>query len=269
MGLAIHRWAPDPRLAADVVALFGYEEVTIAPMRRRELPGTLVVLIFDLGPTLRFLDESGDLRAMHADGFTAGLGMAPVFMETVGRQSGLEVLLTPEGAGRLLGLPVAALGGAVVGLDALRCCGGAALTARLREARGWPRRFALLQAWLLERAAAARDVAPDLAACWSLLRRSQGTLPIAALADCMGWSARHLSRRFTDEYGLTLKQAARLTRFERAVGLIRTGEALAQVALDCGYADQSHLANEVTALAGLPPAALRRAMLPDEGAIAH
>ena len=47
---------PDPRLRGAVLDYTGYWERSAGPMRRRELPWPGIVLIFDFGPTLRFLD---------------------------------------------------------------------------------------------------------------------------------------------------------------------------------------------------------------------
>jgi transcriptional regulator GlxA family with amidase domain len=75
----------------------------------------------------------------------------------------------------------------------------------------------------------------------------------------VGWSRRHLSQRFTDEYGIGPKQTARLVRFQRARDLVAAGtRPLAEVAVDCGYADQAHLTREFCELAGDPPTTWRR-----------
>ncbi len=73
-----------------------------------------------------------------------------------------------------------------------------------------------------------------------------------------GWSGRHLASRFRAEIGLTPKAAARVIRFDRArrrlIGqLADPGYRLADLAADCGYFDQAHLAREFRALAGCPP----------------
>jgi AraC-like DNA-binding protein len=75
-----------------------------------------------------------------------------------------------------------------------------------------------------------------------------------------GWTGRHLTSRFRAEIGLTPKAAARVIRFDRArMLLVRNltettpGYRLADLAADCGYFDQAHLAREFRALAGCPP----------------
>ncbi|MFN6953512.1 MAG: helix-turn-helix domain-containing protein [Acetobacteraceae bacterium] len=234
-------------------------------MPRREVPHGAIVLILDLGPTLRFTHRfGGACIARHDGGFVAGIVETPVFTATDGAQEGVQVMFTPAGAGRLLGLPVAALGGAVQGVGE-RIAGLDALSARLRDTRGWPARFAVLEAWLHARAAAAREVPRELALAWDALRR--GGMPVARLASALGWSERRLARRFTAEFGLPPKRAARLLRFDRARQLLGAGVSAAEAAARCGYADQPHLAREVRAFSGLTPAALHRATLPDEGGL--
>ena len=90
--------------------------------------------------------------------------------------------------------------------------------------------------------------------------RADGALRVAELAAGTGWSERHLTSRFRAEIGLTPKAAARVIRFDRARKLLvrnLTGASpeyrLADLAADCGYFDQAHLAREFRALAGCPP----------------
>jgi AraC-like DNA-binding protein len=84
---------------------------------------------------------------------------------------------------------------------------------------------------------------------------------VSALAAGTGWSERHLTSRFRAEIGLTPKAAARVIRFDRARKLLvrnltehaDASYRLADLAADCGYFDQAHLAREFRALAGCPP----------------
>jgi AraC-like DNA-binding protein len=67
-----------------------------------------------------------------------------------------------------------------------------------------------------------------------------------------------LRGRFLAETGLTPKAAARVIRFDRARRLMQRRSAsgalvIADLAADCGYFDQAHLAREFRALAGCAP----------------
>ena len=73
------------------------------------------------------------------------------------------------------------------------------------------------------------------------------------------WTGGQCGWRFRTQLGLAPKAYARIVRFQRAVGLlggVRDGHTLADVAIECGYYDQSHLSRDFVALAGCTPTAL-------------
>nr|WP_280445129.1 helix-turn-helix domain-containing protein [Nocardia brasiliensis] len=78
---------------------------------------------------------------------------------------------------------------------------------------------------------------------------------MGALAAATGWSRQRLSSRFDAQIGLSPKRAAMLVRFDQAIHRLVDGHSPAQVAVDGGYADQSHFHNEVRAFTGVTPAA--------------
>ncbi|MEJ8279079.1 helix-turn-helix domain-containing protein [Pseudonocardia spirodelae] len=190
----------------------------------------------------------------------AGLHASPAVIATGPAQEGVQLALTWRGARTLLGLPAAELAGDVVDLAAL-LPGVDALLDRLHAAPTWSARCALLDAELCRRAAAGPDrAAPsEVGRAWDLLVASGGTARIAAVADDVGWSARHLSERLRRETGLATKTAARVIRFERACRVLRSPAAppLAELAVRCGYADQQHLARDFRDLAGTTATAWR------------
>ena len=111
-----------------------------------------------------------------------------------------------------------------------------------------------MERFLLGRLREAPCVTPEVAHIWDRLARSGGRVGIAALADEVGWSRRHLSARFGTELGLPPKQAARVLRFERASALLLHGRhSLAEISFYGGFADQAHLHREWRALAGATP----------------
>jgi AraC-like DNA-binding protein len=111
-----------------------------------------------------------------------------------------------------------------------------------------------LRAALLARAA--RADRPD-----PLVQTAVGwlTLPditVAQLADELAVSERHLRRRVTAAIGYGPKQLARVLRLRRALQAARGGENLARAAIEAGYVDQAHFANDCRALAGVPASVL-------------
>lgn len=253
--------APDPRLRGQVLAYTGYEERTVAPLRRIEAPIAAVPLILSLGPPL--LVDGVAQRS-----FVAPLDDRAATTEHAGEQLGIQVDLAPLAARRLLGLPLRELRGRVVGLDALLGDAATTLVERLAELPDWPRRFALVDRMLLARLSAATPIAPEIEHAWARLSASGGAVGIGALAVETGWSRRHLTARFHSEIGLPPKAVARIMRFQRVTAALRCGAAsLADLAYDAGYADQSHLNREFRALAGTTPTAYAARVLPDGGGV--
>lgn len=78
----------------------------------------------------------------------------------------------------------------------------------------------------------------------------------ADTADALGWTTRTLHRRSLAAFGYGPAVLRRVLRFRRALALLHTGVAPAEVAARAGYADQPHLSREVRAFAGVSPAGL-------------
>jgi AraC-like DNA-binding protein len=236
----------------------GYRQEGVPPARHRGLPSPYLTVIITLDDPLTVArhpdpaDAPGDYLTL-----AGGLHTTPAVITHPGRQSGIQLALSPLGARALLGRPAGELAG--IDVDGSEVLGDAAreLHERLREAASWPARFALLDEILLAHADLTQQVAPDIAEAWRLLARSGGTVRAGELARRVGWSPRYLQRRLLAETGLTPKAAARVTRFDRARRALQRqpGLPLAALAADCGYYDQAHLAREFRELAGCPPSA--------------
>ncbi|WP_444948262.1 helix-turn-helix domain-containing protein [Micromonospora ureilytica] len=254
---------PDAILRPFVDRYVGYRERADVPLLRRESAGVFVVLIMGWGAPLDVTDPRSAERGVTAvDSFVAGTFDSWCTTRTVGVGEGVELLLAPLTAGRLLGLPLSELTNRAVGVGQLPGRWLERLRDRLAEAPGWPERFALLDRVLAARLAASPPVDPRLDWAWRWLVGSGGRGSVGVLADELGWSRRHLASRFRQEVGLPPKMAARLLRFQQAHAASAqagaTGRAVdwAAVAASCGYYDQSHLIRDFHQFAGATPAAL-------------
>jgi AraC-like DNA-binding protein len=239
---------PDASLRGNVQSYTGYVEYAAAPMRRLEVPFAGIPLILSLGPSLL-------VDGVRHRSFVAGLGDAATWTEYAGEQRGIQVNLSPLGARRLLGLPMAELARRVVALEDVLGADAEQLVERLHEAPGWEARFALLDTVLLQRSDRAAPIAPQVEHAWARLQASGGAAMIAMLAEEVGWSRRHLAARFGADVGLPPKTVARILRFQRVTQRLRRagGSGLAEVAYACGYADQAHLNRDFRAFAGTTP----------------
>ena len=237
---------PHPGLRGHVLRYAGWREHSAAPLRRVEVPFVGAVAIVCFGVPYRIDGEP-------FTAFAGGLTDRPTDTEFAGSAAGVQVDFTPLGARRCLGLPMEELTNRAVALDDVLGPRAAELAERLHDAPGWRARFALLDAALLRRVAAGPEPAPEVAWTFRRLAEAHGRLTIGPLAAEVGRSRRHLAARWRRDVGLGPKAVARILRFERAHRLVRGGSGLADVAYECGYADQSHLNRDFRALAGATP----------------
>ncbi|GAB3701152.1 helix-turn-helix domain-containing protein [Mariniluteicoccus flavus] len=181
----------------------------------------------------------------------SGLHLRPALVRTHGVQRGIQLALTPIGFRVLLGAPIGALAGVNASATDLPAGLRPDEHARLADLGSWAARLALLEHLLLQRVGAyAPGVPADIRRAWGLL---VGGRTVADTAREVGWSRRHLGTRVGAEIGLTPKQVGRLGRFARARAMVRAGVGLAEAAYATGFADQSHLSREWSALAGQAP----------------
>ena len=121
----------------------------------------------------------------------------------------------------------------------------------------------ILEKALLRRAANAPEPDRVVLTAVDRLRRFPNTR-VNQLAAVLELSERQFRRRFQHHVGLSVKQLARVTRFQRLVDDLRahwqhsTGSWVgwAGLAHDHGYADQAHLVRECRNIAGVTPARL-------------
>ncbi|MDR6535990.1 helix-turn-helix domain-containing protein [Variovorax soli] len=212
----------------------------------RVLPDGAVRLIFDLG----------EIASPCA--FVVGAATAPALVRLRGRMDGVSVTLRPGAVADLLGVPAGELAGTAVPLEMLWQGQGMQLLERMAEAPDDAARVARLQAALQRRvtgdrrASAAQQAATHAA---RLIATSGGRRPLREVAAAVGVGERRLQQLFHAQVGLSPRAWARLARLHDCLRGLR-GQAApdwAAVAIEHGYYDQSHLANEFRTLCGLTP----------------
>ena len=87
----------------------------------------------------------------------------------------------------------------------------------------------------------------------SRFHHAPGISSVRDVAKSTGWSERRFSQIFREHVGFSPKVWTRILRFQRAVQQLHSGVDLpwAELALDCGFYDQSHFANEFRAFSGI------------------
>lgn len=248
---------PSPALRPYVKSFWVFRRAAALHALREEYmhPGGGFGLVFNFGDSV-CVDGQAVGDPLFLDGTTT-------ISRAMGFRGGVEMMgvrFVEGGAYPFLGVPLAELRNQLSLLDALERPPLLRLHARLYEAPSTPARIQLLEAWLLDRLARGKARSPIIAESLTLLRDSGGRHPIARLAHELGISQRQLERLYQIQVGMSPRQYMQLLCVERARHALRRTPELAMAALACelGFYDQSHFIREFRAVVGQTPGAYLR-----------
>ncbi|GAA3393600.1 helix-turn-helix domain-containing protein [Cryptosporangium minutisporangium] len=162
--------------------------------------------------------------------------------------------LTAGQARAVVGVPLTELADRVVPLSELPAIDAGQLVIRWFDVPGEP--GTALGPYLAATAPDAERETRWVRAAADRLVGTAGRPPagVAAVADDLGVSERHLRNRFAAAVGVSPKHYARIERVRRLLGRIGSAP-WARLATEAGFYDQSHLGREFRQLMGVPPGA--------------
>lgn len=210
-------------------------------------------LILHLDEPFRRWDGSRAERQPTA--FLAGEMTGAFRVQPGSRVETMGIRFRPAGLGAFLRAPLDELTDRTTPIDALWGRPAREMQDAVGEARGDRARIRRAEEFLLARAREGPGPDRPVEAAVGRILRERGRARVAALGVSAGLSERQLERRFRRAVGLGPKALSRLVRFQEVLRRLGDGSApdWVQVALDCGYYDQSHLARDFRELAGSAP----------------
>lgn len=167
----------------------------------------------------------------------------------------MGVHFRPGGAFAFLGTAVRHLASNHAGLEEFWGQQAVELRERLCSTRSIQQRFQILETTLktkLQWVAGTSAVTLAL----DIFGLMGGGVSVRSVAERLGLSQRRFIQLFSDQVGLTPKFFCRVIRFQRALSTLEQCALpdWPQLALSCGYYDQSHLIHDFQEFAGLSPA---------------
>jgi AraC-like DNA-binding protein len=249
------RRVPCRELSGYVSSIVGYQENGRRLEEAIEMAALVVPLVISFGAPFSIALGRKPAAGDDYASFTSGLFPGHVVINSTGDSACVQVDFTPLGAYRFFGLPMHELSGRMVGLEDLADRDIALLRRQLEDREDWTARLDLAENFVLERLRGRRPLSPAVASAYRELAFCHGNVRIETIAARLDWSRKHLSQRFQEEIGLPPKVIARMLRFNRTLDLAaRHGPAdWADLAAECGYADQAHLTREFAEFAGTTP----------------
>ena len=195
----------------------------------------------------------------------------------------MVIRFTPIGAQMLLGKPMDLFTDRTIALEGIDSRFSRLLTSHAEATHDWAARFDIVENIIAARLASAPAPPAGLLHSWRIIQKSPNHVDLARLPEEFGCSRRHLIAQFHKYFGMAPKMIARISRFHLAVAAVhrmgrrdplprtvgkpyldceaddgvhtatQTTMRWADLALDCGYYDQSHFINEFRFFSGLSP----------------
>lgn len=231
-----------------------YARVLNAPhSRERILPTGRVQVIINLARDfLLDLPEGQPAKSM-APSLIVGARSTYEIVDTSDMADLIGIVFQPGGFAPFVSDPVDLFSNRNIGLE--EAWGEPARTLRdhLRELPTPAVRLRYLEQFLLHRFVGRLSRNPIVDFALSSFQRAPGLSTVQEVARSTGWSERHFSQVFREQVGFSPKAWTRILRFQRVVQELHAGVDVpwAEMALDCGYYDQSHFANEFRAFSGV------------------
>lgn len=236
------------------------EDPPFAPGRESVLPtGGMHVVFRVTDSSLRLFDGPEDtVGHVAAPALVGGARASSYLRELAAPAASVGAMLRPGAAELLFGVSAEELAGRHTALVDLWGSAAELARERLFEARGAMVRLDALEELLLGRLPALRALHPGIAAALERLA-ANGRVDEAVAAS--GLSHRHFVATFRRAVGLPPKLWSRVVRFGRALDrAAREPETpWVEIALDAGYADQSHFQRDFVEIADMTPGEWRRA----------
>ena len=250
------------------------------PLHERHLPLREVAIVLNFADPHRILDPSDPARTTeHKRAWITALQHRLQIREAFGARDFMVIRFTPIGAQMLLGAPMDLLTDRTVALEDIDSRFARLLRSHAEGAHDWAARFDVVENIIATRLASAPAPPAGLLHAWRMLQHSPNRVDLARLPEEFGCSPRHLIAEFQKYFGMAPKTITRIGRFHLAVAAVhRLGRRDAlpyaegkpyldwraddatqttirwtDLALGCGYYDQSHFINEFRSFSGLSP----------------
>jgi AraC-like DNA-binding protein len=274
----------DRRLRDYVHGYFASEGFLPKPLHERHVPSLEVAIVLNFAAPHRIIDPSDPKRTTeHRSAWVVALQHRHQLREAFGARDFMVVRFSPIGAQMLLQTPMDLLTDRILALEEIDGRFARLLTPHAEAAHDWAARFDIVEKIIAEGLESAANPPSALFHSWRMLQASPNHLDLARLPAEFGCSRRHLIAQFHTYCGMAPKTIARIRRFNLAVGAVnrlgrrdplsnpegkpyldfqavgnvrtttKTVIRWADLALDCGYYDQSHFINEFRSFSGLTP----------------
>lgn len=192
--------------------------------------------------------ETGDMAVLHAQSRVYRRFVTPSGFGIFG------VYLYPFAIAQIFGVPASAVSNELVDLPTLLGATGARLVEQMMLAKDTAERITIATRFIEQQLLKHQQPLDGVAHIITSLIQSDGRVSVDQLASQAFLSVRQFERKFKDLAGFSPKLYTRIIRFQTAVNQYDQRPAkLSDVALQCGYYDQSHFIHDFKEFYGYHP----------------
>lgn len=244
---------PDPVLRPYIRRYVGYRSPASPSGFHRGVPSPFMTFVVGIDDTIDVSVQSNPQRAAASyRAVLGGLQLTPTLTRAQRPTCGVMIELAPYAMARLGGVSAREVWDSAYEAAEVIGPAGDELWERLQYHASWPERFAVCND-VLARSLSGAELDDPAAWMWQQTIRSRGGVPVERLAADMSCTRQHLGRVVRDRFGVSPKVLARLARFAWAADELQRGVALATVAANARFSDQSHMTREFVAMGGCTP----------------
>jgi AraC-like DNA-binding protein len=191
----------------------------------------------------------------HIGAVASGARTESFVLDTSRPMSLIGVRFKPGGGFPFFGVPAGELQDQSISLDTLWGRQSHSLHERIQEAPDTASKFQLLEQALLRRLNRAAVRNPAVTYAIRAFHAVETVSSVGAVVEHTGLTPRRFIATFRDQVGLAPKAFCRIVRFRRVIDSIGQSPYLdwSDIALKCGYFDQSHFNHDFSAFAGISP----------------
>lgn len=248
-----------PRFPLDqFVEIFVYfNDVKLSHNFDRFLPNGDTEILIDFHDTPQFIYDNSSLKEIQACHhiWASGLRTEPITIPA-GNKSEMMVISFKKGkAASFFPFPMEEIADSVVDADLVWGADFGLLRERLLATDDIALRFRIVEEFLINEFQSQMTVNPCVAFAIGEMTERPDAISIAKMNAKIGYSQKHFTDMFRRQVGVTPKSYLKIMRFQKAVRTIDATPDLdwGQIALECGFYDQSHFINDFKHFSGFTP----------------
>jgi AraC-like DNA-binding protein len=240
-----------------IEAFIYFERAERAHTVDRFLPNGDTEILIDFNDGPQFIYDNDSLKEVQACNhvWASGVRTEPITIPSGDGATMMVVSFKKGMAAPFFPFPMDEIADSVIDADLVWGSSFGELRERLVEELSIPKRFSLLEDYLLRQFAPKLGVNPCVEFAVTQMTHRPDCISIARMNEKIGYSQKHFTEMFRRRVGVTPKAYLKIMRFQKAIRTIDAADNIEWdiMAQECGFYDQAHFINDFKHFSGFTP----------------